>query len=147
MRRREFLGALGAAAAWPLAARAQQAGKVARIGFLGATFAAGWARRTEALRSGLRDLGYVQGENIFIESRWADEQYDQLPALAAELVRLKVDILLTYGTPGTLAAKHATSASLFFFVSRLIRCSALSASLQPRTLRLHARATGWCERV
>jgi putative tryptophan/tyrosine transport system substrate-binding protein len=109
MRRREFLGALGAAAAWPLAARAQRAGKVARIGFLGATFAAGWARRTEALRSGLRDLGYVQGENIFIESRWADEQYDQLPALAAELVRLKVDVLLTYGTPGTLAAKHATT--------------------------------------
>ena len=109
MRRREFLGALGAAAAWPLAARAQRAGKVARIGFLGATFAASWARRIEALRSGLRDLGYVQGENILIESCWADEQYDQLPALAAELVRLKVDVLLTYGTPGTLAAKHATT--------------------------------------
>jgi putative ABC transport system substrate-binding protein len=109
MQRRQFITLLGAAAAWPLAARAQQAGKVARLGFLGATFASSWASRIEAFHAGLRDLGYVQGENIHIESRWADEQYDRLPALAAELVRLKVDVLLTYGTPGTLAAKRATT--------------------------------------
>ena len=110
LRRRKFITLLaGAAAAWPLAARAQQAGKVARIGFLGATFASSWASRMEAFRSGLRDLGYVQGKNILLESRWAEEQYDRLPALAAELVRLKVDVLLTYGTPGTLAAKRATT--------------------------------------
>jgi putative ABC transport system substrate-binding protein len=109
LRRRKFITLLAAAAAaWPLAARAQQAGKVARIGFLGATFASSWASRSEAFRSGLRDLGYVQGENTVIESRWAEEQYDRLPGLAAELVRLKVDVLLTYGTPGTLAAKRAT---------------------------------------
>ena len=63
-----------------------------------------------ALRSGLSELGYVEGKNIVIESRWADEQYDRLPALAAELVGLKVDVLLTYGTPGTVAAKRATAA-------------------------------------
>jgi putative tryptophan/tyrosine transport system substrate-binding protein len=110
MRRRDFVTLLGgAAAAWPLAALAQQPAKVARFGFLGATFASSWASRIEAFQSSLRDLGYLQGRNILIESRWADEQYDLLPALAAELARLKVDILLTYGTPGTLAAKRATT--------------------------------------
>jgi putative ABC transport system substrate-binding protein len=108
--RRKFIMLLaGASAAPALAARAQQAAKVARIGFLGATFAPGWATRIEALRSGLRDLGYVEGKNILIEPRWAEEQYGRLPALAAELVRLDVDVLLTYGTPGTLAAKRATT--------------------------------------
>ena len=109
LRRRAFIGLLTSAAAWPFAARAQQGGKVARIGFLGATFASSWASRLEAFRSGLRDLGYLEGRNILIESRWAEEQYDRLPALAAELVRLDVDVLLTYGTPGTLAAKRATT--------------------------------------
>jgi putative ABC transport system substrate-binding protein len=109
VRRRHFMSLLGAAAAWPLGARAQQTGKIARLGFLGATFASSWTSRTETFRAGLRDLGYVQGENLHIESRWADEQYDRLPALAAELVGLKVDLLLTYGTPGTIAAKRATT--------------------------------------
>jgi putative tryptophan/tyrosine transport system substrate-binding protein len=89
--------------------RAQQPAKVARIGFLGANSASSWASRLESFRLGLRELGYVEGKNIVIEFRWADEQYDRLPALAAELVRLKVDILVTYGTPGTLAAKRATT--------------------------------------
>jgi putative ABC transport system substrate-binding protein len=109
MRRREFITLLGgAAAAWPLAARAQQPEKIARIGFLGATSAPGWASRLEAFRSGLRDLGYVEGKNIVIEFRWAEQQYNRLPDLAAELVRLNVDVLVTYGTPGTLVAKRAT---------------------------------------
>ena len=108
--RRELLAALGGAAvAWPLAARAQRAQKVARIGFLGSTFASPWASRVEAFRSGLRNLGYVEGENIAIEFRWAEEKYNQLPRLAAELIRLKVDVLVTYGTPGTLVAKNATT--------------------------------------
>jgi putative ABC transport system substrate-binding protein len=76
----------------------------------GATSASSWASRVEAFRSGLRDLGYVEGKNILIEFRWAEEKYDQLPALAAELVRQKVDVLVTFGTPGTLAAKRATTA-------------------------------------
>jgi putative ABC transport system substrate-binding protein len=110
MRRREFLGVLGgAAAAWPLAASAQQPGKVARIGYLGATSAFDQASWVEALRSGLRDLGYVEGKNFVIEFRWAEGRYDRLPLLAAELVGLKVDVLVTHGTPGTRAAKQATT--------------------------------------
>jgi putative tryptophan/tyrosine transport system substrate-binding protein len=109
MRRREFMTLFGGAAvALPFAARGQQEGKIARLGFLGATFASSWTSQIEAFRSGLRRLGYVEGKNIAIEYRWAEEQYDQLNALASELVRLEVDILLTYGTPGTLAAKRAT---------------------------------------
>ena len=85
MRRREFIALVGSVAAWPLAARAQQAQKVARIGFLGSTFASPWKSRVEAFQSGLHDLGYVEGKNIAIEFRWAEENYDQLPLLAAEL--------------------------------------------------------------
>jgi putative ABC transport system substrate-binding protein len=110
MRRREVITLLGgAAAAWPLAARAQQGGKIARIGFLGANSASSWASRLEAFRLGLRDHGLVEGKNIVIEFRWAEEKYDRLPDLAAELVHLNVDVLVTYGTPGTLAAKSATT--------------------------------------
>ena len=117
LRRRQFITLLAASvAARPLAARAQQPAKAARIGFLGATFASNWASRMEAFRSGLRDLGYVEGSDIVIESRWADEQYDRLPALAAELVGLRVDALLTYGTPATLAAKRATADIPIVFV-------------------------------
>jgi putative ABC transport system substrate-binding protein len=110
MQRREFITLLGGtAASWPLTAQAQQTAKVARIGFLGSTFASNWASRVEAFRSGLRDLGYVEGENIAIEFRWAEERYDQLADLAAELVRLRVDVLVTIGTPGSLVAKRATT--------------------------------------
>jgi putative ABC transport system substrate-binding protein len=93
MRRREFITLLGgAAAAWPLAARAQQRGKVARIGYLGLGPASAWSSRVEALRAGLRDLGWVEGKNIVIEFRWADG-VQQLPEFAAELVRMKVDVI------------------------------------------------------
>jgi putative ABC transport system substrate-binding protein len=111
MRRREFIALVGGAAvAWPLAANAQQpADKVHRIGFLGSVTAAGYARQLEALRQGLRDLGYVEGHNIVIESRWAEGNYQRLPELAAELVRLKVNLIVTHGTPGSRAAKEATS--------------------------------------
>jgi putative ABC transport system substrate-binding protein len=82
---------------------------VYRIGFLGTASASAQAKRVDALRAGLRDLGYVEGKNIVIEFRWAEGRYDRLPDLAAELVRLKVDVLVTAGTPGTLAAKKATT--------------------------------------
>ena len=109
MRRRDFITLLGgAAAAWPLTARGQQTGKVARIGFLGLASAAGQITRVEALRAGLRDLGYVEGRDIVIEYRWAEGRYERLAELAAELVRLKVDVIVTGGTPGVLAAKQAT---------------------------------------
>jgi len=107
--RRHLLILLGAAALAPLSSLAQQKGKVLRIGFLGPTTASGTARWVEALREGLRDLGYVEGKNIVIEFRWAEGKYERLPELAAELVRLKVEVIVTHGTPGILAAKNATT--------------------------------------
>ncbi len=107
-RRRQILIVATAWLAAPLA-WAQLEAKVPRIGFLGPTSASAFANRIEALRASLRDLGYVEGKNIAIEFRWADGKYERLPELAAELVRLKVDVIVTAGTPGTLAAKRATS--------------------------------------
>jgi putative tryptophan/tyrosine transport system substrate-binding protein len=109
MRRRDFITIFGSAAAWPLAARAQQAAKVARIGYLGLVSASWHAPRANAFRAGLRDLGYVEGKDIVIEFRWAEGQYDRLPALAAELVRLNVDVIVTHTVTGAIAAKQATS--------------------------------------
>jgi putative tryptophan/tyrosine transport system substrate-binding protein len=109
MRRREFITLLGGAAAvWPPAVRAEQP-RVARIGFLGAASAAGYAKQLEGFRSGLRELGYIEGRNLAIEFRWADGKYDRLAALATELVTLNVDVLVTHGTPGARAAKKATA--------------------------------------
>ena len=111
MRRRDFITLLGgAAAAWPLVARAQQpASRVFRIGFVGLTTADSLPKRPEAFRAGLRDLGYQEGRNVVIDFRWADGQYERLPALFSELVRLNVDVIVTHGTPGGLAAKQATT--------------------------------------
>ena len=109
MRRREFITLLGgAAAAWPLAARAQQSAMPV-IGFLGMASASTLAARLEAFRLGLRDFGYVEGTNITIEYRWAEGRYERLPELAVELVRSNVDLIVTHGTPGTLAARRATA--------------------------------------
>ena len=110
MRRRDFITLLGgAAAAWPLVARAQPSGKVYRIGFLGVTSRAEYRRQFDALRTGLRQLGYEEGNNIVFEYRWAEGRYDRLPEFAAELVNLNVDVLVTHSTPGARAAKQATS--------------------------------------
>ena len=108
MRRRQFIGLVGGAAAtWPIAARAQQPVKVARIGFLGLGPAAAQSSRVKALRAGLRDLGYIEGKNVAIEFRWA-ETVQQLPELAAELVRMNVDVI--FATSSTLVepARQAT---------------------------------------
>jgi putative ABC transport system substrate-binding protein len=91
----------------PLSAEAQQPAKVSRIGFLSPRSASD-AGRLAAFRQGLRELGYVEGQNIAIESRWAEGEYDRLPGLAAELVRLKVDVIVTYAAPAIQAAKRAT---------------------------------------
>jgi len=111
--RRKLLIALGAGAlAAPLTSFAQQKGKVWRIGFLSPASASGFARQVEALRAGLRDLGYVEGKNLAIEYRWAEGKYDRLPDLAAELVRLQVDLIVTQGTPAALAAKQRAEEAL-----------------------------------
>jgi putative tryptophan/tyrosine transport system substrate-binding protein len=108
MTRREFITLLGGAAvAWPLAARAQQTAKVARIGHLDLGPASARAGRVEALRAGLRDLGWVEGKNIIIEFRWADT-VQQLPELAAELVRMNVDVIFAPSSTMVEPARQAT---------------------------------------
>lgn len=111
IKRRAFLWMLGGLAlgATPIASIARKDTKVARIGFLGSASASASAGLLEALKSGLRDHGYIVNKDILIESRWAEGRYEQLTALATELVRLKVEVLVTYGTPGIRAAKRATT--------------------------------------
>jgi putative tryptophan/tyrosine transport system substrate-binding protein len=101
MRRREFIKLIGgAAAAWPLAARAQQGGKVWRIGLLSGASREGASPNYDAFLQGMRDLGYAEGRDFILEARFAGGRYERFPELAAELVRLKVDVLVT----GTAAA-------------------------------------------
>jgi putative ABC transport system substrate-binding protein len=107
--RRTFLAGTGAVLlAAPLAAEAQQPAKVARIGWLAATNATIDPRLPEAFLQGLRDLGYIEGRNLVIEFRGTEGKPERFPALAAELVALKVDVIVTGSTPGTVAAKQAT---------------------------------------
>ena len=103
-----ILGALLFAFCLPVEAQ-QQPGKIPRIGYLVVTSASAMSDRTEAFRQGLRELGYVEGKNIVIESRYGDGKLDRATALAAELVRLKVDVIVTGGTTDARAAKEATS--------------------------------------
>jgi putative ABC transport system substrate-binding protein len=110
MRRREFLSALGGvAAAWPLAARAQQPTKTYRIGMLETISPALNAPQLDAFRNGLRELGYVEGQQYVIEYRSTDGRAERFPELAIELVRLGVDLIVARGTPASIAAKNATS--------------------------------------
>src|SRR5262245_33383605 len=108
MRRREFIMLLGGAAAWPVAARAQQPDRLRRIGILLMGNAEAASLRTE-LRESLRKSGYVEGQNLKFEVRSADGKLDLLPRLAAELVAIKVDVIVAQFTASALAAKRATT--------------------------------------
>jgi putative ABC transport system substrate-binding protein len=110
MRRRAFITLLGGTAVWPLAARAQQPGKLPIIGYLGSSTLSAMSQWTASFVQRLRELGWVEGRNVTIEYRWAEGRAERAAEIAAEFVRLKVDVIVTYGTPPTLAAKQATSA-------------------------------------
>jgi putative ABC transport system substrate-binding protein len=110
VRRREFITMLGgAAAAWSLAARAQQSGKVPTIGFLGQSTRSATSEWTTAFVQRLRELGWIDGRNLAIEYRWGEGLNERFAQIAAEFVRLKVDVIVTGATPPTIAAKQATS--------------------------------------
>jgi putative tryptophan/tyrosine transport system substrate-binding protein len=109
MRRRHFMTLLGgAAAAWPLAARAQQPTKLPTIGYLGTAVPSAWSPWTAAFVQRLRELGWIEGRTVVIEYRWAEGRVERYGEIAAEFVRLKVDVIVTVGTAAA-AAKQATS--------------------------------------
>jgi putative ABC transport system substrate-binding protein len=117
LRRREFLTLLGSAAAWPVAARAQQR-PAPVVGFLNSLSREGWLAYLAAFHQGLKEAGYVDGQNVTIEYRWADGHYDRLPMLAADLVRRHVDLIVaTGGNPSALAAKAATTTTPIVFIA------------------------------
>jgi ABC-type uncharacterized transport system substrate-binding protein len=113
--RRKFLATLGGAAAWPVAARAQQAAMPV-IGLLDPRSPDAMADRLRAFRLGLKDVGYVEGENVTIIYRFAEDQYDRLPELAAELVRRRVTVIAASATPAAIAAKPATTTIPIAFI-------------------------------
>ena len=114
MRRREFIALLGGAAAWPTITRAQQERPI--IGFLSAVSEASSSAQVSAFRRGLSEAGFVEGQNVAIEYRWAEGQYERLPAMAAELVRRPVSLILAQAPPAALTAKAATASIPIVFV-------------------------------
>ena len=109
IRRREFISLLGGAAAWPLAARAQQPGKLPTIGFLGSLTQSAQSTWTDAFVKPMREHGWIEGRTVAIEYRWAEGRRERFAEIAAEFVRLNVDVIVTAGTDAVIAAKKATS--------------------------------------
>jgi putative tryptophan/tyrosine transport system substrate-binding protein len=117
VKRREFIAGLGSAAAWPVVARAQQRAMPA-IGYLGSQSADGeYKNFTVPFLQGLKESGYVDGQNVAVEYRWAENQYDRLTVLADDLARRRVAVILASDTPATLAAKMATTTISIVFVT------------------------------
>jgi putative tryptophan/tyrosine transport system substrate-binding protein len=135
IRRRQFITLLGVAAARPLAARAQQP-PMSVIGYLSVGSDRSNASRLAGLRQGLNETGYVEGQNLAIEYRWVGDQFERLPALAAELVQHKVAVLVTPGLAATLAAKAATTSIPILFGVGAARacCQSQSTGRQPDRL-------------
>ncbi len=118
MRRRQFINLLGGSAfVWPLAARAQQPAKLPIIGLLGATAPLVDSQRVAAFMQRLRELGWIEGRTVAIEVRWAEGRAERAAEIAAEFIRLKVDVIVTSGTTPALAAKQATSAIPIVFAA------------------------------
>jgi ABC-type uncharacterized transport system substrate-binding protein len=118
IRRRKFIATLGGAvAAWPFAARAQQATRILTIGYLGPATPVVESQRVAAFVQRLRELGWSEGRNLAIEYRWAEGRHERLREIAAEFVQIKVDAIVTYATPSVIAAKQATSAIPIVFAS------------------------------
>src|SRR5262249_13332795 len=117
LKRREFITLLGGAAAWPLVAHAQQPAKLPTIGYLGSSTPSIDSQWIAAFVQRLRELGWVDGRNVAIEYRWAEGRVERYDEIAAEFVRLKVDVILTHNTPPVLAAKQATSIIPIAFAS------------------------------
>ena len=109
MRQREFIAVLGGAAAWPVATRAHQPATLPTIGYLGASPPNVASQWTAAFVQRLHELGWIEGRTIVIEYRWADGRAERFAEIAAEFVRLKVNLIFTYSTPSVVAAKQATS--------------------------------------
>ena len=110
MRRREFIALMGASVAWPFAAHAQQPTKLPTIGFLGPATPATASQLVAVFVQRLRELGWIEGRTVAIEVRWAEGRSERAAEIAADFVRMKVDVIVTSGTPATLAAKQATAA-------------------------------------
>jgi hypothetical protein len=109
MERREFITLLGGAAVWPLAARAQQPARLPTIGYVGANTPSVESQRIDVFVQRLRELGWIEGRTIAIEVRWAEGRNERFAEIAAEFVQLKVDIIVTVGTPAVVTAKQATA--------------------------------------